>query len=134
MILHGPDHEAGNGEENKENDDDDGDGDVLFHGCSVVRRCFVGGVLFLSPLGDSKSGGFLGGWEGNFSSIIEFQYKKGMRTADIKNIQRSIARHCWVSAPTFTPSSMRSTISEAKDEENDGRTKPSTWAVWPPSI
>lgn len=120
MILHGPDHEAGNGEENKENDDDDGDGDVLFHGCSVVRRCFVGGVLFLSPLGDSKSEGFR--WLGvSFSSVTEFKYEKEMKTADIKEIQRSITRHCWVSAPTFTPPSMRSTILEVKNEENDGK-------------
>lgn len=75
MILHGPDHEAGNGEENKENDDDDGDGDVLFHGCSVVRRCFVGGVLFLSPLGDSKSEGFR--WLGvSFRALLSLNMKK----------------------------------------------------------
>lgn len=62
MVLHGPDHEASNSKEDKKNDDNDGNGDVLFHDCGVLRRCFVG-VLFLSPAGDSKSGFFLGGWE-----------------------------------------------------------------------
>lgn len=31
MVLHSPDHEAGDGEEDEEDDDDDGDGDVSLH-------------------------------------------------------------------------------------------------------
>lgn len=29
VVLHGPDHEGGDGEEDEEDDDDDGDGDVF---------------------------------------------------------------------------------------------------------
>lgn len=31
MVLHGPDHETRNREENKEDDDNDSDSDVSFH-------------------------------------------------------------------------------------------------------